>query len=82
MRRTHKYVAMTQDEAQRRPSTLLRAVSLSNGRWTFYEAINFELYKFPICANEGLKYKAKHRLTLRSNVQTAGVKAKVPRQNL
>jgi len=45
---------MTHDEAQRRPSTLsfdllrtvseaepLRAVSLSNGRWTFYEAVNF-----------------------------------------
>ena len=26
------YVAMTKDEAQRRPSALLRAVSLSNGR--------------------------------------------------
>ncbi|MDI6791181.1 MAG: hypothetical protein QME44_10945, partial [Thermodesulfobacteriota bacterium] len=24
---------------QRSPSTLLRAVSLSNGKWTFYEAV-------------------------------------------
>jgi hypothetical protein len=31
---------MTKDVAQRSPSALLRAVSLSNGSWTFYEAIN------------------------------------------
>jgi hypothetical protein len=30
---------MTKDEVQRSPSTLLRAVSLSNGRWTFCEAV-------------------------------------------
>ena len=43
------------DEAQRRPSALLRAMSpstllrtvslsngLSNGRWTFYEAVNIK----------------------------------------
>jgi len=29
------------DAAQRSPSALLRAVSMSNGRWTFYEAVNF-----------------------------------------
>jgi hypothetical protein len=47
---------MTKDEAQRRPSTLLRAVSpstllrtmslsngMSNGRWTFYEAVKNEM---------------------------------------
>ena len=33
------YVATTKNEAQRRPSALLRAVSLSNGRWAFYEAV-------------------------------------------
>ncbi len=32
---------MTEDEAQRSPSTLLRAVSLSNGRWIFYEVVKF-----------------------------------------
>jgi hypothetical protein len=31
--------AVTKDEAQRSPSALLRAVSMSNGRWTFYEAV-------------------------------------------
>jgi hypothetical protein len=30
---------MTKDAAQRSPSALLRAVSMSNGRWTFYEAV-------------------------------------------
>ncbi len=49
MRRTEKYAAMTKDAAQRRPSALLRAVSLSNGlsngRWTFYEAVNFRMVK-------------------------------------
>jgi hypothetical protein len=30
---------MTKDAAQRSPSALLRAMSLSNGRWTFYEAV-------------------------------------------
>jgi len=30
---------MTKDAAQRSPSALLRAVSMSNGSWTFYEAI-------------------------------------------
>jgi len=39
MRRTEKYAAVTKDEAQRSPSALLRAMSLSNGRWTFYEAV-------------------------------------------
>jgi len=38
MRRTYQYAAVTKDEAQRSPSALLRAVSMSNGRWTFYEA--------------------------------------------
>jgi hypothetical protein len=42
MRRTEKYGAVTKDEAQRSPSALLRAMSLSNGRWTFYEAVNNE----------------------------------------
>jgi len=41
MRRTYQYAAVTKDEAQRRPSALLRAVSMSNGRWTFYEAVIF-----------------------------------------
>jgi len=40
MRRTYQYAAVTKDEAQRSPSALLRAVSMSNGRWTFYEAVN------------------------------------------
>ncbi|MFB0506530.1 MAG: hypothetical protein ACETWT_07350, partial [Thermodesulfobacteriota bacterium] len=35
-----QYAAMTKDAAQRSPSALLRAVSMSNGSWTFYEAIN------------------------------------------
>jgi len=52
MRCTYQYAAVTKDEAQRRPSALLRAVSpstllrtvslsngMSNGRWTFYEAV-------------------------------------------
>ena len=30
------------NEAQHSPSTLLRAVSLSNGRWTFYEVVKVE----------------------------------------
>ena len=34
---------MTKDEVQRSPSTLLRAVSLSNGRWTFYEVVTIKL---------------------------------------
>jgi hypothetical protein len=37
---------MTKDEAQRRPSALLRAVSLSNGRWTFYEAVKIWIATF------------------------------------
>ncbi|MFB0508344.1 MAG: hypothetical protein ACETWT_16595, partial [Thermodesulfobacteriota bacterium] len=37
-----QYAAMTKDAAQRSPSALLRAVSMSNGSWTFYEAIIFE----------------------------------------
>ena len=36
------YVAMTENVAQRRPSALLRAVSLSNGRWIFYEVVNID----------------------------------------
>jgi len=31
--------ATTKDVAQRSPSTLSRAVSLSNGKWTFYEVV-------------------------------------------
>ncbi len=46
MRRTYQYVAMTKDEAQRRPSALLRAVSLPNGRWTFYEAVKVDDKRF------------------------------------
>ena len=42
MRRTEKYGAVTKDEAERSPSALLRAVSMSNGRWTFYEAVILE----------------------------------------
>ena len=34
---------MTKDAAQRSPSALLRAVSMSNGRWTFYEAVNLKI---------------------------------------
>jgi len=34
-----QYAAVTKDAAQRSPSALLRAMSLSNGSWTFYEAI-------------------------------------------
>jgi len=45
MRRTYQYAAVTKDEAQRRPSALLRAVSMSNGRWTFYEAVIIRLEK-------------------------------------
>jgi hypothetical protein len=40
---------VTKDEAQRSPSALLRAMSLSNGRWTFYEAV-----KVRFSANERL----------------------------
>jgi hypothetical protein len=39
MRRKLQYAAVTRDAAQRSPSTLLRAMSLSNGSWTFYFAI-------------------------------------------
>jgi hypothetical protein len=34
-----QYAAVTKDAAQRSPSALLRAASMSNGSWTFYEAI-------------------------------------------
>jgi len=34
-----QYAAVTKDAAQHSPSALLRAMSLSNGSWTFYEAI-------------------------------------------
>jgi hypothetical protein len=33
---------MTKDAAQRSLSALLKAVSMSNGSWTFYEAIKVE----------------------------------------
>ena len=33
---------MTKDETQRSPSTVFRAVSLSNGRWTFYEVVKVD----------------------------------------
>jgi ribosome-binding factor A len=36
------------------PSTLLRTVSLSNGRWTFYEAVNF--------GNQGMDNKRSNRV--------------------
>ena len=42
MRRTYKYVRMTKAEAQRSPSAVLRAASLSSGRWTFYEAVKIQ----------------------------------------
>jgi hypothetical protein len=42
MRRTEKYAAVTKDEAERSLSALLKAVSISNGRWTFYEAVNLD----------------------------------------
>jgi fermentation-respiration switch protein FrsA (DUF1100 family) len=48
MRRTEKYAAMTKDAAQRSPSALLRAISLSNGRWTFYEAVKGETFALEI----------------------------------
>ena len=38
MSRIYHYDAVTDDEAQRLPSALLRAMSLSNGIWTSYEA--------------------------------------------
>ena len=54
----YQYAVVTKDEAQRRPSALLRTVSpstllrtvslsngLSNGSWTFYEAIIIVLRK-------------------------------------
>jgi hypothetical protein len=44
MRHIYQYAAVTKDEAQRRPSVLLRAVSMSNGRWTFYEAVKSNPY--------------------------------------
>jgi hypothetical protein len=44
---------MTKDVAQRSPSALLRAVSMSNGRWTFYEAAKNGNQKFVhICSRE------------------------------
>ena len=55
MKRTYQYAAVTKNEVQRRPSALLRAMSLSNGpsallramslsngRWTFCEAVTIE----------------------------------------
>ncbi|MFB0506392.1 MAG: hypothetical protein ACETWT_06650, partial [Thermodesulfobacteriota bacterium] len=42
-----QYAAMTKDAAQRSPSALLRAVSMSNGSWTFYEAIILSEAKRP-----------------------------------
>jgi hypothetical protein len=42
MRRTEKYAAVTKEEAERSPSALLRAMSLSNGRWTFYKAVKIQ----------------------------------------
>ena len=37
-----QYAGMTKDEAQRSPSALLRAASLSSGRWAFYEDVKDE----------------------------------------
>jgi len=34
-----QYAAVTKNAAQRSPSASLRTVSMSNGSWTFYEAI-------------------------------------------
>ena len=48
MRCTYTYVGMTKDEAQRSPSALLGAASLSTGRWPFYEAVNFNHYQVRI----------------------------------
>ena len=49
MRRTYKYVGMTKDEAQRSPSAVLRAMSISNGRWTFCEVVTFEKEARMLC---------------------------------
>jgi hypothetical protein len=54
MRRTQKYAAMMKDAAQRSPSALLRAMSLSNGRWPFYEAVNF--------GNQGMDNRRSNRV--------------------
>jgi len=63
MRRTYQYAAVTKDEAQRRPSALLRAMSLPNGRWTFYEAGNLEVVDFStqaiIIESEALRRKSR-----------------------
>ena len=50
MRRTYTYVGKTKDEEQHSPSAMLRAVSMSNGRWTFYEAVTLEKEKRLICS--------------------------------
>ena len=39
---------MTKDAAQRSPSALLRAVSMSNGSWTFYETIIVEFTRLTL----------------------------------
>ena len=39
---------MSEDAVKRSPSTLLRAVNLSNGRWTFYEVVN-DVYEMNDC---------------------------------
>jgi hypothetical protein len=43
---------MIKDEAQRSLSALLRAVSMSNGRWTFYEAVSIKSKTPPTGSNE------------------------------
>jgi len=59
VRHTEKYAAVTKDEAERSPSALLMAVSMSNGRWTFYEAVKIRFYFISICGIRSSNLKAK-----------------------
>ncbi len=52
------------DETERSPSALLRAVSMSNGRWTFYEAVKIRFYFISICGIRSSNWKAKPSMEL------------------
>ena len=70
MKRTYGYVEITEDEAQRSPSTLLRAESLSTGRWTLHEAITIPHFHYSMGTIKtsvhiiiGLQDAMRHRMT-------------------
>ncbi|MFB0505353.1 MAG: hypothetical protein ACETWT_01330, partial [Thermodesulfobacteriota bacterium] len=59
-----QYAPMTKDVAQRSPSALLRAVSMSNGSSTFYEAINFRMVENRLLSSEERPFQTSQSLEL------------------